>query len=305
MKVTDCDLSIVIAAWPDTTGLSNCLESIAAQGDERTEVIVASSTAAPPEMKERFPQVDWLAGGKERLIPELWSLGLARAAGEIVATTTAHCVPASDWIARMRGAHERLDAAGIGGAIDPPHQGRAIEWATYFLRYSNYFACRGAESVSEIAADNASYKREALMAHREAISGGFWEPSFHRLLFADGRTLAFVPDIRVRLAATPGFKRFFAQRLRHGRHFGHERMRGKPLPFRVAGLLAAPLIPILLLMKITRRLFAQPAYLGAFLRSLPLLLLFLLSWAFGEAWGYLAALSSDSSSLAAERHVSA
>ena len=131
------DASIVIAAWPDMRGLSRCLESIAAQRDDRVEVVVASSIAAGPELTEPFHDVKWLHGEKERLIPQLWALGIASAQGDLVAITTAHFVPASDWIAQIRAAHQRLNAAGIGGAIDPPRGGSAADWATYFLRYSS------------------------------------------------------------------------------------------------------------------------------------------------------------------------
>jgi hypothetical protein len=285
-------LSIVIAAWPDTRGLRSCLESLSAQTDADTEVLVTAPFPPDRDLGEQFDGVMWLDGGAGRLIPQLWSLGIARSQGAIVATTTAHCLPAHDWIARMREAHVRLDAAGIGGPIDAPRGGSAVEWATYFLRYSNYFNYRHEQEIHEIAADNASYKREGLEAHRDAISEGFWEPDFHRLLFAEGKTLAFVPQIRVRLATSFGFGRFCAQRLHHGRQFGAMRVRGIGAGLRLARILSSPLIPAILLAKVLARVIRSRRDLVPFVLSLPALLTFILAWAAGEVWGYLSATAS-------------
>jgi glycosyl transferase family 2 len=285
------DLSIVIAAWPDVRGLSSCLESILAQRDAAVEVLVASSQSFDPELVLRFAEVNWLQGGPERLIPQLWSLGIASARGGIVATTTAHCVPKHDWIARMREAHVRLDAAGIGGPIEAPRGGSAVEWATYFLRYSNYFNYHCEQNVHEIAADNASYKREGLEAHRDAMSGGFWEPDFHRLLFAEGKALAFVPEIRVRLATSFGFGWFCAQRLHHGRQFGAARVREAGAALRMIRIVSSPLIPAVLLAKVFARVLRSRRDLAPFFLSLPVLLAFILAWTAGEVWGYLSATS--------------
>lgn len=285
----DVDLSIVIAAWPDMRGLGGCLESILAQRDTAVEVLVASSGSVEPELVRRFAGVNWLLGGPDRLIPQLWSLGIGNARGAIVATATAHCIPADDWIARMRAAHARLDAAGIGGPINAPRGGSAVEWATYFLRYSNYFNYRREQKVHEIAADNASYKREGLDVHREAISQGFWEPEFHQLLFAEGKTLAFVPEIRVRLATSFGFGRFCAQRLHHGRQFGATRVREASAALRMIRIVSSPLIPAVLLAKVFARVLRSRRDLAPFFLSLPVLLAFVLAWTAGEAWGYLSA----------------
>jgi hypothetical protein len=230
-------------------------------------------------------------------------MGSAR--GRIVAITTAHFVPAPDWIERICEAHERLASPGIGGAIDPPRGGRAADWATYFLRYSTLFEFEREQTVSDFSGDNASYKRPSLTAHWSAIEHGFWEPDFHRLVLASGESLTFVPEIRITQRGSFGIPCFCAQRLSHGRHFGRERMRGKPLLFCLAGIAAAPLIPFVLVAKILRRITLRPSYFPEFLWSLPVLLMFIFSWALGETSGYLSAAWDHASSLSARRRVSA
>lgn len=293
----------MIAAWPDEAGLSKCLGSIEAQRDEQTQVIAAPATTPPAELVTRFDWVQWLDPAGNALIPNLWSKGMAVANGEVVAITIGQFVPASDWLEQIRQAHRRLDSAGIGGAIDPPHGGSTVDWATYFLRYSNYFKYEREQTVTDLAGDNASYKREAIAAHWESISEGFWEPEFHRRVLATGQRLTFVPAIRVTQRDSFGIRRFCGQRLSHGRHFGRDRMRGKPLVFRLAGLVAAPLIPVMLLVKIIRRLTSKPSYLGPFLGSLPVLLLFIVFWALGEAWGYVTVESKETPALSARKRL--
>ena len=116
-----------------------------------TQVIAALTIDPPAELVTRFDWVQWLEPAGDALIPNLWSKGMAVASGEIVAITIGHFVPASDWLEQIRQAHRRLDSAGIGGPIDPPRGGSAVDWATYFLRYSNYFKYEHEQTVTDIA----------------------------------------------------------------------------------------------------------------------------------------------------------
>ena len=281
------DLSIVVAVWRDSAGLERCLAGFLPQVDEACELIVAAGVElpAPPPSHSR---VRWLACPETLLIPELWSRGMAHAAGRHVAITTAHFEPAPDWVSAVRAAHARLDAAGIGGPIDPPRDGSAKDWATYFLRYSNTFHLAGEQTVRDIPGDNASYDATALQRHWAAIARGFWEPDFHRLVLAEGRTLAWVPAMRVTQRASYPFGAFCRQRLLHGREFGSSRVRDKASGVRLARLALSPLIPFVFLLKIAARVAGSRRDLAPFVYSLPVLFVFVLVWALGEAWGYLA-----------------
>lgn len=280
-------VSIIIAAWPDLAGLTECLESLATRRDEQTQVIVVSAAAWPTDLPNRFAWVHWLNAAPQLLIPHLWRLGMDKACGEVVAVTTSHFVPATDWVARMREAHDRLDSVGIGGPIDPPRGGGPVDWATYFLRYSNYFKYDREQRVSDIAGDNASYKRDALKTYGEVIRDGFWEPDFHRFVLAEGKTLTFVPEIRVTQRASFGFGSFCKQRLRHGRHFGQNRVHGCRPIVRAARIASSPLIPFVFLAKIAWRVIRSRRDVGPFVVSLPILFSFILCWSLGEVWGYL------------------
>ena len=281
------ELSIVVAVWRDRAGLDLCLAGFLPQLDDACEVIVVSGVD-PPATPPSDPRVQWLRCPESLLIPELWSRGIERANGHHVAITTAHFEPAPDWVGAVRAAHARLDAAGIGGPIGAPRGGSAKDWATYFLRYSNTFHLAGECAVRDIPGDNASYEAAALRRHRAAISRGFWEPDFHRLLLADGRTLAWVPAMRVTQRASYPFGAFCRQRLLHGREFGSSRVRDQAHGVRVVRLLSSPLIPFVFLTKIAGRVVNSRRDLAPFVYCFPVLFVFVLVWALGEAWGYLA-----------------
>jgi hypothetical protein len=297
IPLSDLALSVVIAAWPDLVGLTECLESLGPQRDATTEVIVVRLVGQPHEQVERFPWVCWSEAAPDRLIPHLWGQGMAGARGGVVAITTSHFRPAADWIAAIRRAHARLAAPAIGGPIEAP-TGGALIWATYFLRYSPYLGYRREQTVAEVAGDNASYKRSVLDGSPKLRQDGFWELDVHRRLRAAGEDIVFVPDIRVTLGTSIGFKRFLRQRFRHGQQFGHARFATRSPILRLAAGLASPLIPIVFLSKIVWRVGRSGRDFGPFIRSLPALLCLLLAWSLGEASGYLGFFDSRADRLA-------
>lgn len=282
-------LSVVIAAWPDLAGLADSLEALAAQRDPDTEVLVASAAAPARELGARFSWVHWVEADPECLIPHLWGRGIARARGATIAITTAHFTASPGWIAAIRSAHRRLEAPAIGGPIEPPRHGGVVDWATYFLRYNSFLAYHREQVVPDIAGDNASYKRAAFEAHADLLRDGFWELDLHRRLRAAGKSILFVPEIRLTQRRSFGFCRFLGQRFRHGTQFGRSRLQGRSFLVRALAVAASPLIPLVFLGKIVGRVARSGRDLGPFLWALPVLISFLLAWSLGEAWGYLGA----------------
>jgi GT2 family glycosyltransferase len=280
-------LSIVIAAWPDLAGLADCLEALSRQRDAATECLVVATHPAPADLSARFPWIVWIRSEPDCLIPHLWGKGMTRARGDIIAITTAHFTPATDWIQRMRSAHARRPSWAIGGRIDPPRGRSPVSWAIYFLRYSTYLGYQQEQTVPDVAGDNASYKRLALVAFPSFLRDGFWEQELHRRLWLEGKGPVFDPAIRVTQCQAFRFWAFLRQRFRHGKQFGRTRaQRWKAARCLAAGL-ASPLIPALLLGKIVFRVLRSGRSLGPFVAGLPALCCFVLAWSAGEACGYL------------------
>jgi hypothetical protein len=279
-------LSIVVAAWLKADGLAACLDALHRQAGETCEVIVAAGFPRPDSIPRVLNQT-WLDAGADLLIPQLWSRGISVARGDVVALTTSRFLPARGWTTAIRDSHARLDSFGVGGPVDPPRGGRAVDWATFFLRYSNYLHLDTERAVHEIAGDNASYKRSAIDAHRDVISDGFWEPDFHRVAMAAGGTLTFTPDMRVTQQGSFPVAVFVGQRLHHGRQFGFSRVDGKGVTVRLLRAASGVLVPLVLMAKVVGRVARSRRDYGPFLWAFPLLWLFVLAWSTGEMWGYL------------------
>ncbi len=163
---------------------------------------------------------------------------------------------------------------------------RAETSATYFLRYSGYLHLDSEQRVHDLAADNASYRRDALASHPEWRRDGFWEQDFHRRLEAEGRPLWWLPQIRVAQRRSFGFRKFLKQRFHHGLRFGRERVGRRGASFRVAAAVASPAVPAILFSKILARVVRSRRDWGAFLTALPILVCFIGAWSLGEAAGY-------------------
>ena len=282
-------LSVVVAAWEDDAGLVECLESLAAQHEDGTEVIVVSSAPCAAALKDRFAGVAWVEAARDLSVPALWRLGMERAGKDVVALTTAHFTPAADWVPVIRRSHSRLESPAIGGPIEPPEDGGVVAWATYFLRYSAYVPGAREESRQDLAGDNASYKRAAVLSAPDLLRDGFWEQEFHRRLLRAGATLTFVPQMRVRQSGSFGFRPFLLQRFQHGRRFGLTRLRDRGPWTRALYVAASPLVPAIVLAKVTARVVGNGKHLGRFVAALPVLACFVVAWAAGEAAGYLGA----------------
>jgi hypothetical protein len=275
-------LSIVIAVKDSAANLPAIFSRLAAKA-EGVEVVVAvaghEELAAPDAVRI-------VRGDNDALIPHLWRDGIRAANGTAVALTTASCIPARDWVAVL----QTLDVArwpGIGGSLDNDPRASCSNWAIYFLRYNAYMPPQTARSVDDLAADNALYRRSAILAHTDLLDKGFWEPSFHARFRAAGETLRLEPGLRVVHHGIDPPKRFAAHRYRHGRQFGQDRVRRLGRLAALAYLVVAPLVPFLTAARIVMRVAQRRPYRRHLLYALPWLCVFIGAWSLGEGRGYL------------------
>jgi glycosyltransferase involved in cell wall biosynthesis len=284
-------LSVVVASQNARQCIDGCLRAIESQnvnGNVEIVVVDNSTDETADIIRSEFPAVKLVAADKDKLIPELWGIGIGQCRGDYVSLTTSHFVPTKNWIAEIIKAHEQPHA-GIGGAIENARRAGIVSWAVYFCRYSPYMLPFIETEVEDFAADNASYKRRDLEQVKDAMRDGFWETFVHREMRREGMSLLKSPEIVVYHHKSFTLAGFMKQRFWHGLQFGrHRRM----TPARRALLIAlSPAIPFLYLFRISRRVFAKRRNIDKFLLSLPILTLFLLSWSAGEFSGYLRILS--------------
>ena len=114
------EISIVVASQNAETTIGACLTSLEAQNrDGVAEIIVVDNscdgTAQIVEADHHGLQLVKIGG--PALIPHLWAEGAKRASGDVVAFTTAHFVPDTQWLTQnLR--HHRSEYAAVGGAGD-------------------------------------------------------------------------------------------------------------------------------------------------------------------------------------------
>ena len=282
-------MSVVVASNNARTSIRECLAVLAGhgRGHEVDILVVDNSRDGSAEIvKDDFPHVKLIVAPPSAFIPELWGLGIRESRGKIVAITTAHCVPAPDWVSAMLEAHDSA-AAAVGGAIESVESAGLVDWAVYFCRYSQYMLPFERGFAREIAGDNASYKREPIDRCRHAWRNGFWELAVHAELRKAGLQLLLTPAVVVSHKRSFGLWGFVTQRFQHGTQFGRERASRLTWPRRALYISLSPTIPLVYLVRITRQVFGKRRHRLRFIRSLPVLVLFLLAWSGGELLGYL------------------
>jgi hypothetical protein len=266
--------------------LEGCLGRLEDQRD-RAEVVVCGAQTIPDSLSRRFGWAEFITR-PDATVPVLWREGIDRSCGEIVALTISSMQAAPDWIATMRAHHTRHDA--LAGAIEPGERLRLSDWAEYFCRYSHDMLPFAAHECPDLPGDNASYKRALLEQTRDLYRDGFWEPVVHRRLVAHGVRLWHLPDVVVRQGRSAGARAFARQRLVHGRAHGRQRGERFGRARNLLGVLGAPLVPPLLALRVLRGVARRGRLRTRALASLPLMTVFNVVWALGEARGHLDAL---------------
>lgn len=280
-------IAIIVASHNARGKIEACLGALLDQippCDAEILVVDSSSDGTPDLVHERFPEVRLLRAPDATLVPQLWALGIRASGGEIVALTTAHCVPDRRWVERLLAAH-KAPVAAVGGVIEQDARAGIVDWAVYFCRYSAYMPPARPGRVADLAADNASYKRTHLDRCRRAWEKGFWEPVVHRALAQDGAALVLAPALTVRHTNPFSLAGFVRQRFRHGRVFGTARAATLARARRVGYAALIPGVPLLLLVRIARRVVRHRRYLPRFALALPALVLFVFAWGVGEFVG--------------------
>jgi hypothetical protein len=275
-------LSIVIGSNGAAGSVEGCLSALAAQADG-AEVIVCEPAASPEAVRRRFPFAGFLAR-PGALVPVLWRDGIEASTGDVVALTISPMKPAPDWVAQIR---TRLaEDEVVAGAIDPGESLRLVDWAEYFCRYARDMRPFERHENPELPGDNCAYRRELLERTRELWRNGFWEPEVNRALRAEGVRLWQDPACVVFQGRSAGFLRFLGQRLVHGREYGRQRGRRFSAGRNAAGIVLAFVVPLVLVGRTAREVFARGRRRVHFLLSLPVLLAYDVAWAAGEAIGH-------------------
>ena len=252
------------------------------------EVIVAfrgiSDLAAL--LGSRFPRVRFVRGPADASVFLLRALGVHETRGRLIAMLEDHSAVCAGWAQVILDAH----SAGLmicGGPIENDAKSEAYDWALYFAEYGIYMPPMPAGPTPILSGVNIAYDRETLLSCRQVWESVFYETDVNAALASAGHNLYMLPEAcvtsRLRMRMGEAMKHLFIG----GIHFGDFRKaQCGPLARRL-WLIAAPAVPLMLLLRIIRlTLTRRPGRMIQIIRALPYLLLLLGAWSAGEARSY-------------------
>ena len=286
----DPELSVVLADPGRKCSIDGAVAALERGSDGvSTELIVvragSKDRAAKTQFRDSDIRFEFRADGT--LTPQLWGTGLSVARGRFVAFTTGQMRVGPNWAQTLLSTI-REGAVGVAGPIELALGADTATAAAYFLRFSAFTpeAWPASAPARDIPGDNAAYRRDAVMRHADLLPEGFWEVEFHRRFEREGLTLRMEPAASATLIGPVSFGAMFHQRFQHGVEFGFSRVH-RHHESRLKLLLAAPLVPLVLLARIGKRAWAARRNRGRFVAVLPRLAVLATSWACGEAIGAL------------------
>lgn len=303
MVVKGQSITVAVVAICGVAQLKRCLDALAAQEHAppfAVTVVYDSYLTDIPLLQECYPHVRMVARVGEHSPIELAARALRETTSEFVLLTEDHCEPRPDWVSRLCAALT-LERAAVGGVIETDVDARLLDWAFYYVDLFPYLKPVPAGLTPRLSVCNVAYRRAALTA-----VGSFWATAFHETAVNDALRahvgpLWMVPEAEVRMRRHVRLAGAVYERYAFGRLFGCTRLDFVSLGRRLYYCIFAPALPLLLLGRMASKTLMCRRILLKFLRALPLLLLLVVAWSWGEWLGYLTRRPPRSLVIASER----
>lgn len=300
-------LSVVVAIVSDTTDpqagvghLAGCLKALSHQVDAPPmELIVPyheKDVDGIENLQDQFSHVNFVPvtdlktssrkDGSREHHDTLRARGLLAAQGDLVALMEDHARPDKNWCANIFAAH-RASYAAIGGAIENGID-RPLNWAVYYCDFGKYQNPLPSGESSFASDANVSYKRSALETIRTTWEQSFREVVVNGTLMSCGNKIALRPDIIVyQHRSDLRLSHALRERFIWGRSYAATRRALLSNPKRVVYAALSPLLPGILMLRMTVTAWKRRRHFGKLLKSCHLIFLLLISWSLGECVGYL------------------
>ncbi|MDQ5820869.1 MAG: glycosyltransferase family 2 protein [Actinomycetota bacterium] len=278
-------LSVVVASVNGLPYLDECLDALTRRCPE-AEVIVADWTneATRRHVEQRWPSVQLLSFDEPKTVPELRAAGIGAAKGPYVALIEDHCLVRNGWAEGILARHGEGKAV-VGGAIRNAATERIRDWAAFFCEYSEHMDPVTPGPADSLPGMNVSYDQQAIRAMESLLREGRWETWLHEHLRRCGFVLHRDPELTIEHAKEFGIREFVSQRYHYSRSYAG--MRNAELGARRAFYLAgSPLLVPLAFARIVRNVLQRRRYRWRLAAASPLILVYTVVWAFGEAVGY-------------------
>jgi glycosyltransferase involved in cell wall biosynthesis len=283
-------LSIVIASKVGAPFIDDCLTSLEQEAKTLAAevIVVACGTAAyARRICQKFPWVRVIHHSGREGVPALRQYGVEQASGDVVAIIEEHCLAANNWLHKALAAHRRGDYGAVGGPVVDSTYKRLRDWVVYFCEYNGSLPPAFDGEAFNLNGANIAYRRQVLIDHKHLLGDGYWEASLHPTLLAEGVKFLSVPDMVVHHRGPFDFGYYLQQRYWFSRAFAGARAKTLPTSRRLAYLVAAPLVPAILLARMAWQVWRKRCHVGKFVRSFPLLIPALTVFVAGEWIGYL------------------
>jgi GT2 family glycosyltransferase len=282
-------ISVVIACVNGLPSIGECLRALEEERsgfDVEIVVVNCCKDGTAKFIKDRYPHVTLIDMAERRGIPELRAIGMAHATGDVIVIIEDHVIVLKNWFAEILKAHQ-LGYEAVGGAVENGSVDRLVDWAVFLCEYSHTMLPIPHGEVKDITGNNVSYKRELLEKIDESIKRNYWEFFLHEEMRRIGAKFLSVPSIVVSHKKEFGFFYFILQRYHYSRSFAGMRRERVPWPKRGLYLFCSPLLVVLLIWRIAQQVIRKRRYYKEFALSLPVLGIFMISYAVGEFVGYL------------------
>jgi hypothetical protein len=288
--MTEPALTVVVPSVNGLGDLVDCLDALARQrSDVELEVLVADRCGEPlrADVRRRHPWVRILEAPPGTTIPDLRAMAFAAATGKSVAVIEDHVIVPAGW------ARALLDAQGdreivVGGAIENAAVDRLVDWAAFLCEYSHCIVPLAEGPADWLPGNNVVYPRALLARYQAVLGRGQWENRLHDAMRRDGVSLVCRPQILVGHKKHYTVGEYLSQRYLYARSYAGARVADAPLAKRLGYGAAALALPPLLMFRTVARVVAKRRHRAELVRSLPLLAVFVVSWALGEMVGYVA-----------------
>ncbi len=276
---------------PSVNGLADligCLEAVERQREDvAIEILVVDrlGNEVRDEVRRRFPATRIIVTPPDTTIPRMRRLAFAAAQGRAIAVIEDHVIVPRGWARQLlnaQGNEERV----IGGSVENAATDTIVDWAAFLCEYSHCMTPLSTGRAEWLTGNNVIYPRMLLERYGHVIDEEKWENNLHDALRRDGVEMICRPEIQVGHKKHYSVWEYLSQRYLYARSYAGARVQGASLARRLSYGLAAFALPPLLFFRTVSRIVSKRRHMAKLAQSLPLLALFVSSWAAGEVVGY-------------------
>ncbi|MFC1967854.1 hypothetical protein ACFLVX_00475 [Chloroflexota bacterium] len=212
--------------------------------------------------------------------------GIRHAHTPVIALTEDHAFPDSRWAELFIAAHMQRWAA-VGPCMHNGNPDNLVSWGDFYQAYGEWTHPILSGPVRHLPGHNSSYKRDILLAYGDRLEDLMQAESvLHRHLRAEGHELLLESGTCTTHLHFTIWSRWIPEQYYAGRMFAATWALTWSFPRRLLFTIASPLIPLLRLWRVQKRV-RRTQHPGFLLRLLPVLFVGLVMHGIGQMVGYL------------------